>query len=163
MYKKMNDKEFEHYLIYDDGRVYNSITKRFIVGDINGCGYHRVILYGKNKHKRYFRHRLVAEMFIPNVHDKKFVNHIDGNKSNNAVSNLEWCTQSENEKHKFSVLCAKKTTKKIKVTYPNLKEEIFNSFKDAYTALGIKQQIFSRYVANGVGSRKFKEYKFVQM
>lgn len=163
MYKTMNNEDFKHYFIYDDGRVYNSITKKFIIGDINNCGYYRVTLYSKNKSKRYFRHRLVAELFIDNPHNHKFVNHKDGDKSNNTVSNLEWCSQSENEKHKFTVLHAKKTTKKVKVIYPNLKEEIFNSFKDAYTKLGIKQQTFSRYVTNGIGSREFKKYKFVQM
>lgn len=50
--------------------------------------------------KKQFRvHRIVAEMFLPNKHNKRFVNHIDNNGENNCVENLEWCSQSENIKH----------------------------------------------------------------
>lgn len=47
-------------------------------------------------------HRLVAFSFIPNPNNLEFVNHIDGNKHNNNVSNLEWCTRQHNEDHAFS-------------------------------------------------------------
>jgi hypothetical protein len=63
-------------------------------------GYPRVELYGKGV----YVHRLVAEAFIDNPHNKLYVNHKDGNISNNCVDNLEWVTASENARHSFDIL-----------------------------------------------------------
>lgn len=67
-------------------------------------GYSRIVLMKEGVKKRYMCHRLVAETYIPNPDNKPYVNHIDGNRSNNCVENLEWCTQSENERHSVDVL-----------------------------------------------------------
>ena len=66
--------------------------------------YKRVTLSQNNTQRRFQVHRLVAECFIPNPLNKKFINHVDGNPENNRVDNLEWCTSSENEKHSYKVL-----------------------------------------------------------
>lgn len=65
--------------------------------------YHQVKLSFGEKLKGFKVHRLVAQAFIPNPQDKPEINHIDGNKINNHVSNLEWVTSSENQKHAFRI------------------------------------------------------------
>ncbi len=64
-------------------------------------GYKKVMLYDGNRKKNAFVHRLVAINFIPNPHNKPQINHIDCDKTNNTVSNLEWCTNSENTQHAY--------------------------------------------------------------
>lgn len=91
-------KEFYGYLIYNDGKVYSTHTKKFLKGD-NVAGYLQYTLSIEGREKKYKAHRLVAMMFIPNPHDYPVVNHIDGNKLNNNVENLEWCTYYHNNKH----------------------------------------------------------------
>ena len=65
--------------------------------------YDSVSLYCKNKSKRFYIHRLVAIHFISNPSNKPCVNHIDGDKSNNSVNNLEWVTHKENNRHAWDV------------------------------------------------------------
>ena len=66
--------------------------------------YNCVTLYLNFKKKSYNVHRLLANTFIPNHENKPQVNHIDWNKRNNSIDNLEWCTNSENMIHSFRIL-----------------------------------------------------------
>jgi hypothetical protein len=99
----------EDYLISNDG-VVKSIKKfmkkssvDYLKPMLNNWGYYKVNLrQGKHKRKNASIHRLVAESFIPNNKNKPCVNHIDGNKLNNHVSNLEWCTVLENSQHAWA-------------------------------------------------------------
>lgn len=66
------------------------------------CNYFRVMLYRNKVPHSIMIHRLVADAFIPKIPGKDYVNHIDGDKQNNIVQNLEWCSLKENVQHAFS-------------------------------------------------------------
>lgn len=69
---------------------------------IQNSGYYVVDLYKNNKRKTKLVHRLVAEAFIPNPNNYKCVNHINSNRTDNNVTNLEWCTHSYNAKWSYA-------------------------------------------------------------
>jgi hypothetical protein len=90
------------YSVSDTGLVRNDRKGRILKGRVLPTGYVYVQL-GSIK-KNFYIHRLVATCFIENPDAKPEVNHIDGNKSNNRVDNLEWVTRSENNIHKYRIL-----------------------------------------------------------
>ncbi|RKJ52866.1 hypothetical protein D7X33_31535, partial [Butyricicoccus sp. 1XD8-22] len=83
------------------GRKHN-VKSKILKSRKGGPGYLTVNLNKDGKGKTFNVHRLVAEQFIPNVYNKRVVNHIDGNKTHNHVNNLEWVTHSENHQHALS-------------------------------------------------------------
>lgn len=86
-------KNYENYLIDENGNVYNSITKKELKGSVGENGYRYYRLSKNNKKKMFYAHRLVAETFLENL---PVVNHIDGNKLNNDIYNLRQVSLSEN-------------------------------------------------------------------
>jgi hypothetical protein len=111
MSRALRIKDFPDYYVTDTGDVYS----RNVYKDLNGRirkrtqylgkdGYYHVGLYEPHKSKTFSVHRLVAQAFIPNPKKLPCVNHKDGNKQNNHISNLEWCTVSWNTAHSYRVL-----------------------------------------------------------
>lgn len=88
------------YQISDKGRVWSVKYNRYLKPRVGRCGYYQVELRQKNgKRKLELLHRLLALTFIPNPEKLPVVNHIDKNKLNNDISNLEWCSQQGNSLH----------------------------------------------------------------
>lgn len=106
------------YQVSDFGRV-KSLPKRrgrgkgylyaeaFLAPSIHHHGYAQVHLRKNGKGKSIFVHRLVASAFISNSEGKEQINHINGDKTDNRLENLEWCTNGENQLHKYRVLGCK--------------------------------------------------------
>lgn len=93
------------YQVSNLGRIKKILGKKEkILSLYTTGGYYGVSFRKPNVHKHYRVHRLIAQAFIPNPENKPFINHIDGNKKNNALSNLEWCTHQENITHAFRIL-----------------------------------------------------------
>lgn len=139
------------YQVSNFGRVKNKENKIKAQHPQNG-GYLIVHLYRYGEHKAKTVHRLVASAFISNNSNKSEVNHIDGNKKNNKIKNLEWITPKENQKHSRSILnniCGKKA-KKVKCVETG---EIFISTGEASRLKRVAQSDICR-CANKSRGRK---------
>ena len=102
MYKIIPIKDYENlYSINTNGQIYSHRRGIYLKPGINGSGYKIVTLCDKNKRKNKSIHRLLAQHFLENPNSLPEVNHIDGNKLNNNLNNLEWCSCSYNMKHSY--------------------------------------------------------------
>ena len=152
-------KEFGIYKIYLDSRIYSNRVRRFMSTQKNTYGYESVTLHINNKHKRYFVHRLVAQLFLENNDPaKKFVNHKDSDITNNNLSNLEWVTPKQNSQHAF----AKGLLRTRAVSQHDLKGNYictYNSMVEATVAMGRPRNYPSIY-RNCCGRQK-SAYGFI--
>jgi hypothetical protein len=89
----------ENYEVSTLGEVRNVKTRKTLKVYSNSLGYLQIELWYKDKRKKYYLHRLVSLAFIPNHENKSDVNHRDGCKLHNEVTNLEWTTRKENIHH----------------------------------------------------------------
>ena len=133
-------KGFEgEYIISSNGQVFCTLdnkrrvkktpSEKKIITDKNG--YKRVSLYKNQKMYNKQIHRLVAESFIPNPNNLPQVNHINGNKSDNRVENLEWVTSSQNIIHAYKKELRKDKYKVAQYTLDNVFIREFDSELDA--------------------------------
>ena len=102
MIKYLTLENFEHYMIFKNGSIYNPNTQKFLKHSPNKNGYIYVHLNnGRQLRKKITIHRLIAKAFVHNPNPEKYniVNHIDGNRHNNNPNNLEWTDQKGNMLH----------------------------------------------------------------
>lgn len=134
-------KNFENlYGIDTQGNIFGFKRKKIVKQKTNMFGYSTIKLCKENKLYYFMVHRLVAQTFIPNPNNLPQVNHKDGNKQNNNVNNLEWCTRSYNMKHAYKTGLEKPKGKKVYQWDNNHNLiKIYNSIRDANISMGLSK------------------------
>ena len=136
------------------------LIKGKVISQFINHGY-KIVDLTKNGQRKHCRvHRLVAQAFIPNYDNKEDVNHIDGNKTNNRIENLEWCTRQENIIHALENGLNSSTNYQYAIKVTNKKiycyetNEIYNSMSEASSILNVPRSYVWRKCHN-----KTKDYK----
>ena len=113
---------------------------------------------GKSHSKKI--HRLVAEAFIPNTNNKPQINHIDENKFNNRVDNLEWVTSKENVNHGTGIVRRSKTQRKPVIALKGEEKITFESIGEAADALGVDRSCVSHTLAKRMSNVKGYTFEY---
>jgi len=157
----------DSYHIYPDGRVFSIKKNMYRKPVLINNGYLNVMLKSGGIRKSFQIHRLVAIHFIPNPENKATVNHVDGNKANNDVSNLEWMTLVDNIRHGYASGLLKPPPLKCGADHPR---SIFKakdidrirSLRDGGMTYGAIASIYGCHLATIHNISKRKSYTNIQ-
>lgn len=147
------------YAISNKGNLINVKNGKKLKTRINTNGYLEVQLSTSGVRKTYRIHRLVAFMFLDNIDEKPYINHKDGDKLNNCVDNLEWCTAKENDNHarKIKLKVQNKPVKAIHIETNTI--ICFESLSECAKYFNTNKGTIHRVLS---GKRnKYKNFKFV--
>lgn len=151
-------KGFDHYLISNWGRVYNTRTDALLNPRLSDWGYLQVCLSdGSRKSWRYV-HRLVAESYIPGEDVGLEVNHIDGDKTYNNEINLEWVTKSMNNQHAIDT--GLRTPRGVSCRIVNT-GEVFRSISDLAKRVGMTPVGVKYALRYGTKTRNGLKFEYV--
>lgn len=144
MEKWVDVKDNPAYEVSDCGRIRNKKTGRILKTNLNDKGYPILTLRKNNRQMTTNVHRVVAESFYDGDHYGLDVNHIDGNKTNNKLNNLEFCSRQENIQHAFRN-GLKKPSRQIRIRVVETGEE-FESIRACARAIGCDQSMICQYL-----------------
>lgn len=144
------------YFISKEGKIYKNGKEKKLTLD-------RFYLITNIKGKKCLVHRLVAETYIPNPENKKEVNHINGNKLDNRVENLEWSTRQENLKHrdetiKTCIWGEKAALSKLSNQQAQEIRQEYTNTKTSYPKLAKKYGVYKGTIGRIVRGETFSKY-----
>lgn len=147
--------------VTEQGDIINLKTNKPYSKWVDNVGYYQIV-FRINGKKKYVRiHRLVAEMFIENPNEYNQINHIDGNKLNNNIDNLEWTTNSKNTQHGYdNNMYKNKYRCEIKATNKITKEILFfKSIRECSEILNLNRKTITS-ILKGIKKTNNYEYEF---
>lgn len=142
----------KNYLIHKDGRIYSKKSKIFLKPTLTAHGYYNISTVINKQ-----LHILIATQFIENPNNKPFVNHKDGNKTNNSIENLEWATCKENNIHAYEMNLNKRQIAVKQYTLDGVYIKTFRSISSA--CLELKYSISIVNVINNCCKGYYKHAK----
>ena len=158
-----NVKSLERYVFIPAyGGQFRHLDEIILSKMVGSMGYYKVVLCNGSKSKQVNIHRLIAIAFIPNPNNYPQVNHMDGDKQNNSINNLEWCTSKHNIRHSWAIGLSKAYWKdkggegnplNIKVYQYDLNNNLiaeFYSFKEASIKTNVPRSSISRCVSGHI-------------
>lgn len=132
--------------------VAQKIKEKILKPSVNKNGYYILNLGNSHVNNTQYVHRLIASAFIDNLENKPCINHKDGNKLNNNLENLEWCTVGENNLHAYKYNLKKHYTRKVIDTKTGT---IYNSIKETSNILNINESTLKPKLYNKVRNNTF--------
>lgn len=156
-------KNFPNYQVSNLGNIKN-LKGKLLSKYVSKKGYVVVCLYKNNKGTTKTVHRLIAQAFIPNPENKPYINHIDSNRANNDIKNLEWCTQSENLKHGYKYGKVRPPRNDRKIIMMDMNENYittFDSIKKAANFIDGDPSHITKVLKEKLNHHKYKKFKYL--
>lgn len=141
------------YILFEDGTIQSGTTGGFLSLKPDSSGYPACNLWDGSRYHKCRVHSLMAKHFLPNPTNKRTVNHIDGNKTNNHLSNLEWATDAENLQHAHDNIPRKSTRK---LSFGDIEDILFST--EEATNLAHKYSTSSQHIRSIRRGKYIKEY-----